>query len=179
MRQSVDWISGRRRYRSLTEQQADWIEALFDTFLPNEVPRPQRLFNSFNLPYGQAQYVARVLNDRSQLRLRSLARAELRTSLQERESTAREAVAAGDPSVLQSIMISSSALLELTRLCSDIFAAERTFKWPKTRSRFGDMRQVELESGALLNILLCPPEQLGARPEAVEAPLGFERQQLH
>jgi len=82
VQQAIDWITGRRRYGSLTEQHADWIEDLFDSFFPNEAPRAQRLYNNFNLPYGQAQYLARVLNDRSQPRFRARARAELRPGLE-------------------------------------------------------------------------------------------------
>ncbi len=62
----LDWMSGAKRYSSLTEQYTDWLEQVYARLLPpGEAPSATRLYNSFNIPYGQAQYIARVLNNKA------------------------------------------------------------------------------------------------------------------
>ena len=76
----LSWLSGEKRYNSLTEQYTDWIEQIYKNLLPQtEAPSVDRLFNSFNVPYGQAQYIARVLTNRTLASWRAQAREELRT----------------------------------------------------------------------------------------------------
>jgi hypothetical protein len=59
------WIAGTGRYRSLTEQYTAF-EDLYDTLLPpTEGPSVSRLYNSFNMPHGQATYIARTLSDKA------------------------------------------------------------------------------------------------------------------
>jgi hypothetical protein len=49
----LSWLSGEKRYNSLTEQHIDWIEKIYEHLLPEtEAPSAERLFNSFNVPYG-------------------------------------------------------------------------------------------------------------------------------
>ena len=55
----LDWITGRARYRSLTEEHLARIERIYEDMLPEtEAPSFNRLYNSFNLPHGQAMYLA-------------------------------------------------------------------------------------------------------------------------
>src|SRR4051812_36137853 len=56
-----DCISGKSRYRSLTEFNIDLVQKIYEALLPGECPSADRLFNGFNLPPGQAAYIARVL----------------------------------------------------------------------------------------------------------------------
>jgi hypothetical protein len=81
----LSWLSGEKRYNSLTEQYTDWIEKIYKDLLPTEAPSTERLFNSFNVPYGQAQYIARVLNNRETARWREQALDELKAELGKRK----------------------------------------------------------------------------------------------
>ena len=78
-----NWLSGEKRYNSLTEQYTDWIEKIYDDLLPTEAPSAERLFNFFNVPYGQAQYIARVLSNCDTARWRTEALNELKAKLLE------------------------------------------------------------------------------------------------
>lgn len=80
------WLSGEKRYNSLTEQYTDWIERIYDHLLPlAEMPSVERLLNFFNMPYGQAQYITRVLNNRDTPRLRTKALEELKKALRDQK----------------------------------------------------------------------------------------------
>jgi len=87
----LDWISAAKRYNSLTEQYTDWMEQFYAHLLPEqEAPTAERMFNSFNLPYGQAQYIARVLNNRAQAHWRAHAVDLLKSTLSARKSEAEQ-----------------------------------------------------------------------------------------
>jgi len=79
------WLSGAKRYNTLTEQYTDWIEKMYEHLFPEETEAPsaQRLNSSFNVPYGKAQYIARVLNDRLTARQTEKALGDLKTKLRE------------------------------------------------------------------------------------------------
>jgi len=83
----LGWLSGEKRYNSLTEQYTDWIEQIYTRLLPeSEAPSAERLYNSFNVPYGQAQYIARVLNNRALACWREHALEQLKAALRERKA---------------------------------------------------------------------------------------------
>jgi len=80
------WLSGEKRYNSLTDQYIDWIEKIYDRLLPlEEMPSVERLLNFFYLPYGQALYITRVLNNRDTPRLQAQALNELKKALRDRK----------------------------------------------------------------------------------------------
>ena len=82
----LDWISGSERYSSLTEQYTHWVEQLYTSLLPeDEPPSTERLYSSFNFPYGQAQYIARVLGNKALTRWRMQARTVLVERLREKK----------------------------------------------------------------------------------------------
>lgn len=82
----LSWLSGEKRYNSLTEQYTDWIDKIYEHLLPQtEAPSVERLFNSFNVPYGQAQYITRVLTNRALASWRGQARKNLKDRLLERK----------------------------------------------------------------------------------------------
>jgi hypothetical protein len=81
----LDWLSNKKRYNSLTEQYTDWIYEMYERLLPNETPSASQLHNCFHVPYGQAQYIARVLNNRDIPRLRERALEDLKTALSARK----------------------------------------------------------------------------------------------
>ena len=59
----IDLFGGHKRYRSLTEQFLDWLDQIYSTVLKDEEPGERRIFGRFHFPYGQAQYLARILRD--------------------------------------------------------------------------------------------------------------------
>ena len=67
----IDWLSGEQRYTSLTQQHTDWVESIYNHLLrEDEAPSADRLYNDFNIPYGKAQYIARVLSNKTLTRWR-------------------------------------------------------------------------------------------------------------
>jgi hypothetical protein len=59
----IDLFGGHKRYRSLTEQSLDWLDQIYSTVLKEEEPGERRIFGRLHFPYGQAQYLARILRD--------------------------------------------------------------------------------------------------------------------
>jgi hypothetical protein len=68
--QWLDTIIGRTRFRSMTELYIDWIHRIFSSILPQYDPDEKSLVSRFNMPYGQASYVARVISERVQTHVR-------------------------------------------------------------------------------------------------------------
>jgi len=118
----IDWLSGHVRYTSLTEQYTDWIEDIYARILPEfEAPSTERLYNSFNIPYGQAQYIQRILNNKTLTKWRARANDELRTVMQCRlyEAQGWVRVGRGDDSI--EIIVSRLAYLELKSAWERLF----------------------------------------------------------
>jgi hypothetical protein len=59
----IDLFGGRKRYRSLTEQYLEWLDELYSTVLKDEEPGERRIFGQLHFPFGQAQYLSRILRD--------------------------------------------------------------------------------------------------------------------
>ncbi len=120
----IDWISGSKRYNSLTEQYTDWIEQIYEALLPeSEAPSPERLFNSFNVPFGQAQYIARVLNNRSMARWRVHALNQLKNRLLERKTEVYSWIEQNREMEKVEIPLLRPAALELEILVERLFQA--------------------------------------------------------
>ena len=93
----LSWLSGEKRYNSLTEQYTDWIEKIYEHLLPEtEAPSVERLWDKFHVPYGQAQYIARVLNNRQMARWREHEREGLKTAMSKRKDEAYRWIEQGD-----------------------------------------------------------------------------------
>ncbi len=132
----IDWVSGARRYRSQTEQYVDWVEQLYNQVLPlDEPPSADRLFNSFNIPFGQAQYIARVLNNRSQVHWRESALTKLKEMLSEKKVEAENMLAheAGDQTI--ELLLYRPSFQELEFAIEELFRADSsTVDIPKITS---------------------------------------------
>ena len=60
---------------SITEQYTDWIDDIYgEPMSMDEMPYADSLFNYFSMPYGQALYVAWVLNNKSHLLAQAIPR---------------------------------------------------------------------------------------------------------
>jgi hypothetical protein len=85
----VDLFAGRKRYRSLTEQYLEWLESIYAHVLTEEEPRERRLFSQCHFPYGQAQYLARILREQQMGMWRKQALTTLSQVLSERVQEAK------------------------------------------------------------------------------------------
>lgn len=86
----VNLFSGRKRYRSLTEQYLEWLDSIYTEVLTEEEPGERRLFSQCHFPYGQAQYLARILREQQIGTWRKKALRTLRQVLSDRVKEAKE-----------------------------------------------------------------------------------------
>ena len=138
-----EWLSGRKRHRTLTEQYIEWMEQIYTRLLPEEeVPSYSRLYNKFNIPYGQAGYIIRVLNERELPHLRASARLELETALHRVQSDAETAIRGGKPDQLLSVKLSSLSNRELRNIANTLHRRDDSTLLPKERSTYGGIKTV-------------------------------------
>jgi hypothetical protein len=117
----IDWLSGAKRYNSLTEQYLDWIEEIYSNILSlDEAPSTDRLFSSFNIPYGQAQYIARVLNNKQLTLWRKKAVENLKSLFDKRKKEIFEWIQAGDGDRSADFLMDSVTFIEFKLLVEHI-----------------------------------------------------------
>jgi hypothetical protein len=86
----IDLFAGTKRYRSLTEQYLEWLDSLYTEVLTEEEPSERRLFSQCHFPYGQAQYLARILREQQMGTWRRKALQTLKQLLSDRLKEAKE-----------------------------------------------------------------------------------------
>lgn len=145
----LNWLAGKKRYNSLTEQYIDWFEQIYDHLLPEtEAPSVERLFNSFNVPYGQAQYIARVLNNRDTARWRDYARKELKAQLLRQKEEIDRCIAKGDELAPIEIVLSKTAARELRAITNGLLRESRREEdMPHVSGSVGDFVAVTIAAG--------------------------------
>jgi len=133
----VDWLSGSKRYSSLTEQYADWAEDIYVSLLPeDEAPSADRLYNSFSIPYGQAQYIARLLNNKTLTQWRQRAMDQLKSRMEDKLAEADDILRSGDATVDVEVIMSKLAYLELRAIYERLFEEDPdTYGLYSARSR--------------------------------------------
>lgn len=118
----IDWLSGNKRYRSLTDQYTEWIETLYLYLLSeHEVPSIDRIYNAFNVPYGQAQYISRVLSNKSLTRWRRKAIERLKNAMEEKLPEIEEWLNDGRSDSNAEIVVDQLASIELKLVVERIF----------------------------------------------------------
>jgi len=143
--QLYDWLSGRKRYRTLTEQCTEWLENIYTRLLPeDEVPSYSRLYNKFNIPYGQAGYIIRVLNERELPHIRARAREQLREALRKALPTAQDAIRNNVPHQPVKVTLSLSADRELRHLVNVLYRKDEATLLPESSTTYGDQKSVML-----------------------------------
>lgn len=141
------WISGDRRYRSLTEQYAEWIEDFYRELLSaDEVPDAARLYNSFNVPYGQASYIARILKNKALTQWRRKARQELRDKLAAVRDQAKRNTEKKDGDRMISLSMTSTAGLEMEQVFTAAYKHDGTLTPPVIKGRTMGMVTMEFRS---------------------------------
>ncbi len=72
------WLTGKKRHTSLTDQSIDRVINIFLNAMPEGTePDINFLYNNFNMPYGRAAYIKRVIEDRQQHVWNTVAKKEL------------------------------------------------------------------------------------------------------
>jgi len=149
-----NWVSGAKRYRSITEQYIDWVEQLYTQILPqDEAPSITRIYNSLNIPYGQATYIARVLSAKTLVHWRDIAKRELRAKLYINKELVAQYMKEGSPNQVLHIQISKIASIELDRICSERYRKDNKFLLPQIASSSGDYRFVQIQVCTINDLL--------------------------
>jgi len=150
----TNWLSGTARYRSLTEMNIETVQKLFENLLPNEVPSPNRLFNKFNLPAGQAAYITRILLDKDVHTWRKKAQQELQRLIVKHAEDHKGDDKKSAADITVTLDIPNPAYIELKAICNHIASKEPSdFKFPKTESSFGEFRKVSMSVSTLRSLL--------------------------
>lgn len=149
----LDWITGTKRHRSLTEQYIDWVESIYVNIMPDGAkPTSDVLYNNFNLSPGQAAYIARVLSEKKLSKWRALAKEELKTEITSKSVKAQKLVEKGDKEVKITISISKLAGIELKRLSNIIWENDKTFEIPKNHTGFGDIQNYDISAESIITL---------------------------
>jgi hypothetical protein len=153
----TDWFSGNKRYRTLTELYIDWVEQVYLNLFPdNEAPSAERIYDSLNMPFGQASYISRVLASKTQIRWRQIANAELRETLRDVESNARQYINDGDQAQVISLQMSQISYYELSRICSKRRHLDRSYLMPQAGQRSGDFRFISIPACTIIDLIDNP-----------------------
>lgn len=148
------WISGERRFRTLSEQYIAWVEALHDDVLPtSEAPSFDRLYNNFNMTHGQAAYVTRALSDKRLAQWRIAALAAVTRQLEAKRSDAQGFVDRHEPNRAVTLRTSRLGGIELVRLGNEMFAANNAMAPPEPKGSSGDVRTFSIEAQTVLELL--------------------------
>src|SRR5262249_23340256 len=119
----IDLFSGRKRYRSLTEQYLDWLDQIYSSVLKDEEPGERRLFSQFHFPYGQTQYLSRILRRQRLRALRRTALESLKRKLEPRLDEAKKWTKEGRGDERMVFTISKGARAELDGILSTLSEA--------------------------------------------------------
>jgi hypothetical protein len=141
------WISGSQRYRTLSEQYTAWIEDLYDRLLdPTEAPSVHRLYNSFNMAYGQATYIARVLSEKSLKQWRTQALVELASDIELIWPTANGHLTKNEKTRQVTLRTSRLSAIELARICDEVWRTDKGFAAPTAKGGSGEQRVFEMSA---------------------------------
>jgi hypothetical protein len=153
LRHFAAWITGNRRYRSLTEQYIDWVEDLYTTLMPStDPPNADRLYNRFNISYGNAQYISRVLSNKRLVHWRKKAFEELADAIESLVPEALRRVKARDEHAPMVLRTTRLPALELAHSCDEICARDREFELPRSKRALGEQRVYEIEAKSIVDI---------------------------
>jgi hypothetical protein len=81
MREWLDWLSGRKRYGSISDEAVERIFEIFTQLVPEREPSIDVLTNVLGIPYGRARYICQVIGQRQFHLLNEQALGQLRQSL--------------------------------------------------------------------------------------------------
>lgn len=141
----IDWLSGDARYTSLTEQYTEWIEQIYTYILSeDEPPSVDRLYNSLNIPFGQAQYITRVLSNKTLTHWRSKAIEQLKSVMDNKINEVDEWIENDEPYLRAEIVIDKLSYLELKSICDRLFRLHASEMMPPNYNSRGGLYQVQI-----------------------------------
>jgi hypothetical protein len=153
------WITGVTRYRTLTEQQIERVQQLYATLLPpNETPTVEKLYNDFNMTYGQAAYISRVLSEKNLLHWRRDAIAQVKKAVGDKKRSADEQVRKGLPANTIEVRLRKLATRELMRIAERMGLQDEMFLMPVPKSVASDTCAVAIPAQTI--IALCNTPEL-------------------
>lgn len=144
LRQWTSLIFGQTRYRSLTELYLDWLREIFSEIDGTSEPTQGLLYANLSFPYGQAEYLARVLREDQPIRLRLRFLAELEEVLEGRREEAEDWDQKGRGTERMSIQISKSARRELDYLLGALIASGMTVYPTRSEGYMGDYLSLQI-----------------------------------
>jgi hypothetical protein len=112
----IDLVAGRNRYRSLTEQYLNWLDKIYAHVLTDEEPSERRLYTRLHFPYGQAQYLARILREQHLGSWRKRSLHQLRAELEAKRTDAKKFVKDGRGEEQVALNISKGSKVELDNI---------------------------------------------------------------
>ena len=149
----TDWLSGSERYSSLTQQYTDWIEDIYINLLPeDEQPSVDRLYNYFNIPYGQAQYIARVLSNKSLTYWRERAVEKLKAAMEEKFAEVDKWINHKEFDLMAEIIIDKLSYLELKSTFERLFQTDPHSVVPPEVRSAGNLYSVQIQAGCFRKV---------------------------
>lgn len=149
-----EWLSSNKRYRTLTEQYIEWLEDIYTHLLPEEEPPSySRMYNRFNIPYGQSGYMIRVLNERELPHIRRRALEELKESLENVVPGAKKAIQQKRPEQPFRISLSLQASRELRNITNLLYRINDETLLPERSSSYGDIKTEMVPAQTVLDVL--------------------------
>lgn len=156
-RLALEWLSGDRRFESVSQQTEHWLAAFYEEIFTDEQPDATRIYERFGVSLPRATYLARLLRARRTGLWRAAARQEVQVQLERHEAAALEDERGNVAHVQEyELSLSSGAADELrviyNRLSGSVAEKERPSP-PKPRPSYGDARWFAIRADSLLLIL--------------------------
>lgn len=146
-------ILGERRPRSVTEITIRLLDRFYEAFLPKTMPSATDVYRRFNLPYGQSQYIARVLREDHRSAWRQYAREELRDALTNVQAKAIKAVENKDTDVPIDVRMHASSEVELKEIYSTLVEEDDSLLPPRRRSGYADEVTIGIPPQTVLEVI--------------------------
>lgn len=149
----TEWMKGTTRPRTLTEQYIVWLTKIYEEFFPDEIPSATHLYNHLSIPYGQAQYIARVLNENSIAQWRIKGKQHLLNALNKKKTDAEEEVKGNSPDLGISVIVHKNCGIELARVYTELRQVTPDVFQPKKKAAFADDVEFEIPAETLLKTI--------------------------
>jgi len=133
-----DTLLGITRFRSMTELYINWLRRIFLRLLTNVDPDEKSLVTRFNLPYGQASYIARVLREEDTISSRRKWLEKLEVELSRRLLEARQWVKDGRGEETMEFYMHKYARRELYMIIGNLLGTGQPTRQVRNTSTVGD-----------------------------------------
>lgn len=149
----LETLMGYKRHRSITEMYINWIREIFNSFLINDAPDEKNLVSFFNIPYGQAAYISRVLREEDTLVARQKWLATLNKVLNERKEEAKTWREDNRGEELMEFRLHKFVLKELEILMAKMIEDNHQIRPPRYVSKVSDYVFVNLHAAEVLQLI--------------------------